>query len=286
MCAKFPYVGLPGEMSSEPDFNKYMMVARRYMTKVHGFAATKQSDFRDHSWYSVDSITWKTSEIYGTLIHWDERKQLLSFDPDKNNRAAYTSDFIRHGLNAAAIIADTDYKEVTKYALISMRGMERHYEQRYAHRTFYYERRLPHPRALEKSVPILEIARLWASLKPADLFKKHQSENNLNKLRIFLVALACVQYKDYALLKTLPDALAFLQEYFAKLVTPVLTDEVVFQKELAAYLSPANPPPLGRVDSAHYIPTNNAPKSRAASSYRIEDLEEDVAKVPFRIEDI
>ena len=69
MCEKLPYVGLPGEFSSEPDFNKYVVTARKYTVRIHGFAATKQQDFRDHEWYSSDSTTWKSAERYGTLIH-------------------------------------------------------------------------------------------------------------------------------------------------------------------------------------------------------------------------
>lgn len=55
MCAKYPYVGLPGEMSSQMDFGNYLAVAQRYTTKIHGFAATKMKDFKEIPWYSIDS---------------------------------------------------------------------------------------------------------------------------------------------------------------------------------------------------------------------------------------
>lgn len=55
MCAKYPYVGLPGEMSSQMDFGNYLSVAQRYTTRIHGFAATKMKDFKEVPWYSIDS---------------------------------------------------------------------------------------------------------------------------------------------------------------------------------------------------------------------------------------
>lgn len=291
MCSKFPYVGLPGEMSSQPDFNKYMMVARRYMTRVHGFAATKQADYRDWPWYSIDSITWKTAEMYGTLIHWTDREQKLTFEPDKPRWRdfEYVEEMKRRGFDAQTIqgiVTNSNYKALTKYALQSMRLMEAFYERRYAHRTFYYERRLPHPQAVLQNVPNANVARLWASLKPRDLFKHHANEQNIGKLRSFLAAVACIQYKEDVLLKTLPDSLKFLEAYFPKLVTPSIADPLAFQKELAMYLSPPNPPPLARVDKEHYFATNNAPKPREAEKLTLTDLEDDVENVPIDFSEI
>lgn len=273
MCSKFGYVGLPGEMSSEPDFNKYMAIARRYCTRVHGFAATKQADFRDWPWYSVDSITWKTCEMYGTLIHWDGHKQILYFDQDKANRVKYRRDFERLGLDADGIINDTNYKEVTKYALHSMRGMEAFYEQRFKDRLFYYDLRMPHPKAVLTTVKIPELREYWRRCRPDTLFKHHAKEADLRKIRTFLAALAAVQSKDYATLNSLPEGLKFLADYFPKLVTPQLAEESLFQKEIAAYLAPAAPPALRRTEPAHYLPTNNPAKPRELPVLSADDLE-------------
>ena len=208
MCSKYPYVGLPGEMSGEADFNKYMTVAKRYMTLVHGFAATKQADFRDWPWASVDSITWKTSEMYGTLIDWDDHSQKLRYDPIKANRANYRDKFISFGLDAEGIITDTAYKEVTKYALISMTRMEAFYANRYKDRTFYYERRLPQPKRCLK-IKDKKTRRLWQSLDPSKSFGQHIGEANPVNIRKFLYAISCVQNRRADLLKGDADALSF-----------------------------------------------------------------------------
>ena len=272
MCSKFAYVGLPGEMSSDADFNKYMSVARRYGAKIHGFAATKQADFRDWPWFSVDSITWKTCEMYGTLIHWDAHKQLLIFDQNKANRVKYRRNFEQLGLDADGIINDTNYKEVTKYALHSMRSMEEFYEKKYTERLMYYDLRLPHPRRIMSSAfPQKEMMALWKLMRPPTLFKNHAGENNPNKIRDFLAALSCVQNKDYNILSGLTAGKTFLTDYFPKLTTPMV-EEVVFQKELAAYVAPSNPPALRRSELSHYHPNQNHPKKRDALNQGLDDL--------------
>ena len=287
MCGRFPYVGLPGYLSSEPDFNKYMSIARRYMTKVHGFAATKQADFRDWPWTSIDSITWKTSEMFGTLIHWDDRKQLLTFEADKANRPLYRADIEARGLNAQAIIDDTDYKEVTKYSLGSMRLMEAFYERKYASRVFYYERRLPDPHAVLHALTDAQVSTTWHKLQPPDYFKSHAGENKIPKMREYLAALSCVQYRQQDLLATLPESLRFLENYFPKLVTPKLVESEIFAKELAAYLSPGNPPPLSRSEPAHYVAGGNSPKTRVrAREFSLDDLEDKITDFPFTSEQL
>ncbi len=284
MCSQFSYCGLPGEMSKDADFNKYMSVARRYNTKVHGFAATKQTDFRDWPWYSVDSITWKTCEMYGTLIHWDSHKQLLIFDQDKSRRALYRADFERLGLDADGIIKDTNYKEVTKYALHSMRAMEDFYEHKYANRLMYYDLRLPHPRQVLRGMTNKLVLTFWQRFRPPTLFKDHAAESRIDKLRMFLATLACLQYKDYTTLKTIQGGEDFLKVYFPRLVNP-MADEIVFQKELASYLAPSAPPALRRVDAEHFVATNNAPKKREPLGVTLADLEWEVPSTLPLLED-
>lgn len=266
MCSRFPYTGLPGEFSSEPDFNKYMTVARRYTTKVHGFAATKQTDFRDWPWYSGDSTTWKSSERYGTLIHWDESKQQIVFEEDKSKRGRFRKSFEQAGLDADAIIKDTNYREVTRYALYSVRRMEQFYEQKYKDRIFYYELRLPHPSAVSL-LSDAEIKNYWRVFRSEKLFPAQAQETNPKKLAVYLKALAAVQYKETALLESQSSWTAFLQTYFPRMLTPKVVDPVLFQKELSAYLAPPNPPPLERCDAEHFVPTNNVPKPRSSEAW-------------------
>jgi hypothetical protein len=285
MSSQFAYIGLPGELSSEPDFNKYMAVARRYNTKVHGFAATKQSDFRDWPWYTADSTTWKSSERYGTLIHWDEHAQKLIFEEDKTKRVLYRRYFEKYNLDADGIIQDKNYKEVTKYALISMRRMEDFYAERNKERVFFYDLRLPHPKAV-MNLSLTDVPALWKMMRPEVLFKAHVNETNLRRVRSFLAAIAAVQYKSDAWLLGSPDALKFLGAYFPKLVSPQLADMQVFQKELSAFIAPPNPPPLQRMDAEQYTPTNNPPKRRDEKDLELADLEPDLVLNFFKPEDL
>lgn len=284
MCSKFSYVGLPGTMSSDADFNKYITVARRYATKIHGFAATKQADFRDWPWFSIDSITWKTSEMYGTLIHWDGHNQKLVYEEDKSARAQYRSYFLKHGLDADGIIKDTAYKEVTKYALISMRAMEAFYEKKFAARTFYYEMRLPMPPVCIKGMESKEVWSAWLKFRPEILFKADAEEKSEFKVRQFLAAISCVQNRMDSLINSTPAYREFLERHFARMMLPAMADPVVFQKEMAVYLTPPNPPALQRVDVEHYLASNNPPKRRPDPAYEMSDLEVDPANelpIPF-----
>jgi hypothetical protein len=277
MCSQFPYVGLPGELSAEPDFNKFMTVSRRYSTKVHGFAATKQSDFAQWPWYSSDSITWKTCEMYGTLIHWDEHKQKLR-NFKKEERHKFRRDFERHGFDAEGIINDTNYKEVTKYALFSMRKMEEYYEKRYSTRLFYYDLRLPHPKVIQFWSGS-KVLKAWELFRPAKLFKD-SATNDPVKAKTYLSAISCVQNKLDGLLKSNSRWCAFLEVYFPKLMQPMVADFQIFQKELAQYIAPAAPPPMQRTDTEHYSPENNAPKKRDELQLTLDGLTHDLRNSP------
>lgn len=272
MCSKFDYVGLPGYFSSEPDFNKYMAVARRYTTRVHGFAATKQLDFRDIPWYSIDSITWKTGEMYGTLIEWDDHSQKLIF-LEKKDRPMLREKMRKLGYDADAIIEDRDYKEVTRYGLASMRRMEAFYERRYKDRTFYYELRLPH-RDVIQGMRGEELTRLWNLFRPENLFPQHVGKPVAETIK-YLKAISAVQNGDHAFLTQNMDSINFLKSYFPKLVDPLVSDIKILQREVAAFTAPPNPPALPRTEPSHWVPTNSPPKAREPVEYKPEDLDMD-----------
>lgn len=286
MCARFSYVGLPGEMSSDSDFNKYLTVARRYTTRVHGFAATKQSDFRDWPWYSIDSITWKTSEIYGTLIVWNEQKQKLKFEQDKTKRRKYYRIMQAMGFNAEAICKDSDYKEVTRFALRSMTAMEEFYRQKYKHRTFYYQLRLPHPNVL-KRFKDKKVWRTWKLFTPEKNFTMHADERSVSNIRCYLKAISAVQNWVPSIITADPSLERdFLKTYFQGMVDPQLASKEIFKKELAMATAPPNPPPLARTELSHFIASNNVPKPREAVVYTLADLTPGLASVPFLLKDL
>lgn len=260
MCSKFDYVGLPGFLSSEPDFNKYMAIAKRYTTRIHGFAATKQIDFRDAPWYSIDSITWKAPEMWGVMLVWDERKQKFTSVGDKTKRHYYKNIIAKSGFDVDKIVNDTDYKEGTKYGLFSMRQMEAFYENKYSDRTFYYELRLPHRDVIRKALA-KKLQRWWKLFRPDTLFKDYIG-CDCQVLTEILCTISAVQNGDSNYISGTKFALEFLGKYFPKLINPLVSDIKLLQQEFSIYTSPPNPPPLDRTEVSHYDMLSTAPRER------------------------
>jgi hypothetical protein len=284
MCSKFAYVGLPGEMSSDSDFNKYMVVAQRYNTKVHGFGCSKHLDFRDIPWYTFDSLTWKTAEMYGCFIDWDEQEQAITFETDKAKRIFYRLKLKSLGFDADGIINDTNYKENTRYALYSMCQMANFYARKYADRLFYYDLRLPMPQAIH-NWPINQLRTWWSRFRPKQLFKQH-SDLKDDQIKDCLCALAAIQNGNKNWLTSHQSSVEFLRVYFPRLVDPLVPDLVVFQKELAQYIAPINAVIIKRTEPNHWIPGNNPPKQRELKELNLVDLEYNFDKLPIEVEDV
>ncbi len=286
MVSDFAYVGLQGHLSARPDFNNFITTARRYSTCIHAFAGTKHSDFRDWPWYSIDSISWKNGEIYGMTIHWDESSSVpdLVYDQDKSHRHLYKKFYDQYGLDGAGIVAQKPgaYKDLTRYCLISFRRMEQYYERKYAARPAYYDVRLPHPRSL-KNASLAEIKALWASLNPAEKFKQHAAETDYGALRDYVMAVGAVQNKDRELIEKGPRLWKFLEAYFPALLAQgtLVQDMSVFQRDMAAHITPAIRGGLQRVDASHYVPTNSPPKKREDKEFELVDLEHDMGDSPM-----
>jgi len=283
MCQKHSYVGLPGELSKEKDFNKYMAVAKRYTCKVHGFAATKQTDFRDWPWFSVDSITWKSAEMYGVFLHWDWRKQkLVSIDKiNIHKRAWYKDEIVKAGYDSDAIIHDTDYKEVTNYAIYAFHQMEQFYQKLYSDRVFYYELRLPHPDAFKK-LKAKNLVSYWNKMRPKDVFTLHSSEDNVMLIKKFLHSLACVQYQKLS--KIRKSGREFLEKYFQLQLDK--NDPIEFQKELSLKIAPLNPVAIPRTSIEDFIPENSPPRVREDDEFLLGIEEDEDYLEIFELEDL
>lgn len=274
LCANFAYVGLPGEMSKQDDFGTFMAVARRYTTKVHGFAATKQSDFRDHPWFSIDSTTWKAGEIYGTLPVWDERHQRLRFMSKDDNRAAYRQVFYDWGLNADKVINDSDYQEVTRASLKSMTMMEHFYAEKYASKVFFYDLRLPAPACIKTEFPLPKVKAAWDRFSPVNVFPQHAGVTNLAKLQEMLLAISCVQYRE--LNKLTQGGRQFLEVYFKEQMGQATPDALRLAKEMAMMITPGNEPAQRRETEEDYADTNNPPRQRSDKDKAILFLDEEL----------
>lgn len=274
LCSSQPYVGLPGEMSKRDDFNIFAAVARRYLTKIHGFAATKSSDFREGIWYSVDSTTWKAGEIWGTLPVWDDRRQRLRFLKKTDNRNEYRDLFLSWGLDADAIINDTDYQQVTTASLRSMTAMEEFYKTTFKNKVFYYQLRLPHPDQVSAVFPPKYIHNAWAKFQPQKHFKLHADEKDKQKLFAYVHAIACVQYQLLGNCSAVGKS--FLETYFPDILGAPVVDSLALAKELAMLVSPGNEPAKRRVTEDDYASDVNPAKLRDADDLPEIDLVEEI----------
>lgn len=246
---------------------------------------TKQSDFRDWPWASIDSITWKTSEIYGTLIVWDEHRQKLKFEQDKTKRFKYARIMRSMGFDADAIIKDTNYKEVTRFALRSMTAMEDFYVRKYKHRIFYYELRLPHPNIIRRWKPG-KVWRQWAKYTPSKNFPQHANEKDVDVIKAALRGISAIQNWEVSIITAKGPERDFLKAYFTSMLEPVLADPSTFKKELAMLTAPPNPPPIPRSLPEHYLAESNPPRLREEETITEADLDVDPLVAPLALFDL
>lgn len=68
MCKEHDYVGLNSAFLEDHDPATVMQPARKYLTKVHGFALTRQWALEDLGMATADSITWKSGERFGQIF--------------------------------------------------------------------------------------------------------------------------------------------------------------------------------------------------------------------------
>lgn len=270
MCQKFAYVGLPGELSKEKNFYQFRNIATKYSVKVHGFGATKQIDYSEAGWYSVDSTSWKSGEMYGVFIDWDEKaERLLFIAKDRKMRHLYKDKMLKAGCDADAIIDDTDYKAITKWNLIQCNGVHMYYRKKYRKRIFPYDLRLPPVEILESAER--RTIKFYSNKILFDKrFTKHKAESFSDR-RTHLCAISLVQHGDYLRLLVNDDYLEFLKEYFPGLCAPLVKDMSIFQKEMSVFLLPRQQ----RAMSRGIMPVeehDRSPKRRTGVSFELADL--------------
>lgn len=144
MCKQHEYVGFSRDVSHEERV-RLLATARKYLTKVHGFGITDSTSLRTLNCYSVDSLTWKTCEMYGTTYYWDGSTLKVFDKTQKDQRRRFRGQFETLGLDWAAIEND-ERREITRASLMAFRLMEFAMERR-AVMVPFWEYRVP-PREL------------------------------------------------------------------------------------------------------------------------------------------
>ncbi len=99
MCRRYPYCGLGSDNdNSIAKYAERLKVARKYGTKVHGFAITKKEPIKRCMFYSCDSTTWLMGGKFGATFFFTGH-DLQRVDGDKNVRNRFKSKYVRLGFD-------------------------------------------------------------------------------------------------------------------------------------------------------------------------------------------
>lgn len=111
MCRKYKYIGFSGFVTTpsggaevpEKFIPNFLAEAKKYKTKVHGFGFTSPKLIKSNNFYSVDSTSWLSGELYGHIYVF--KQNILQSYSKKSFYKIY-------GKNN-----DIFYKDITKYNL-------------------------------------------------------------------------------------------------------------------------------------------------------------------------
>jgi hypothetical protein len=103
MCKQFSYVGITGNENVAAGqqislFNQFFSVAKKYKTKVHGFALTSFDTMKRYPFYTVDSTTWLMGQKYGSTFMF-RGNRLIRFEKKARSRNFLKAFALRKGLD-------------------------------------------------------------------------------------------------------------------------------------------------------------------------------------------
>ena len=120
MCRKYRYVGLTHQSLVSNTTQQRMLNARRYRTKVHGFALTSGRALRDFALATADSTSWKSGERFGSWMAFDD-DHLRTIE--KKDRGKWEEHIDKAGFNFS-LMCKEDRNEVTSFCIHEFRKME------------------------------------------------------------------------------------------------------------------------------------------------------------------
>lgn len=82
ICKENHYVGIQGNLPLQK-YVGYLNVAKKYGTKVHGFAMTKTEPMQKLPFFSVGSTSWQSGERFGTTFEFNGRNMIAHLKDDK-----------------------------------------------------------------------------------------------------------------------------------------------------------------------------------------------------------
>lgn len=121
MCKTFNYLGFSGmnDDASVIAMRRLLSTAKKHGAVCHGMAMTKPSILPQLPFFSVDSISWKSGEMYGVTYVWDGHKlHTITKDKKVQARKRFKQKLLAQGCNWKLYIAD-DNNEVTRMTAIA-----------------------------------------------------------------------------------------------------------------------------------------------------------------------
>lgn len=208
MCRRHRWVGLAQDFfDSGQDIVQFSHIARRYLTRMHGFGITSMEHLLKNTFYSTDSTTWKGGEMYGVSYIWDEKQSTMKPIVSKRaeQRAAYSDYFESLGLDTEAIIAG-DSRTLTSLALHSWKKLQEYLHVRFG-RTHHWDLR-PAPSAVAFNAPLEEIKEYLDDIPIIDY-----AESSEEDLRTFYAIIAALLNREYDSIRETSEMLnPFLEE--------------------------------------------------------------------------
>lgn len=175
MCSRHPYVGVArdevsGKGESQFSFKDVGSIAKKYLTKIHGFGITSWKQLSAKVMLSADSTTWLVGQQYGEICsfyngeyirkHWKEM-MLLPWFREYVENAGFDYGLITNPDIDAVIIRDgeevTRWEETSALNSYGFTQMMLYYEEKSV--DSFWEYKMPIPSAVE--VMSLEEKAAW-----------------------------------------------------------------------------------------------------------------------------
>lgn len=141
MCRRHRFVGINEEFFDSMSQTYLMDIAKKYLTKVHGFALTRQWVFQNMGLATADSATWKAAERYGTLFTFMDNKFRRHKPEQWRKQGPRFKKYIEENGGDYEKILSGDWKEMSRLGIIAHLKMQEYCNS--LDTINYHEYRLP-----------------------------------------------------------------------------------------------------------------------------------------------
>lgn len=109
------------------EMRQHLLTAQRNKVRTHGYAMTKQEDFRALNFSSVDSLTWLGGQKYGsTYVFRAGKMRTYGLDYKLKIRRRLVNVCRKYNIDFAEVMKD-NYKEVNKLNLVAWKELDEYY---------------------------------------------------------------------------------------------------------------------------------------------------------------